>query len=107
MKGVWSRNKRSCPGKVKKAKKSERKPQIKRGSEVVVITGSEKGKRGKVLELLSKKNRVVIEKIAIRKKHEKPSQKNSAGGIVEREGSLHISNVMLAEKFDKKKKTVK
>lgn len=90
--------------KIEKPAKSENKPQIKRGSEVVVISGSEKGKRGKVLELFAKKNRVVIEKVAIRKKHEKQSQKNPEGGIVEREGSLHISNVMLAERFDRKKK---
>ena len=79
------------------------KTKIKKGSEVVVITGSHKGKRGKVLNLFLQKGRVLIENIALRKKHQKASQDQPEGGIVERESSIHISNVMLAEVFDGKK----
>ncbi len=79
------------------------KSKIKRGDEVVVITGSHKGKRGKVLNVLLQKCRVVVENIAFTKKHQKVSQDQPDGGIVEREGPIHISNVMLSEVFDKKK----
>jgi len=68
---------------------------IRKGDTVVVIAGKDKGKRGKVLRMLGKKDRVVIEKVAMVKRHTKPSQKNPQGGIIEKEGSIHISNVML------------
>ena len=67
---------------------------IRKGDNVVVIAGKEKGARGKVLRILTKKSRVVIERIAMVKKHMKPTQQNPQGGIVEKEGSVHISNVM-------------
>lgn len=67
---------------------------IRKGDMVVVIAGKEKGSRGKVLRILSKKNRVVIERIAMIKRHTKPTQQNQQGGIIEKEGSVHISNVM-------------
>jgi large subunit ribosomal protein L24 len=67
---------------------------IRKGDTVVVIAGKEKGKRGKVLRILTKTNRVVVERIMMVKRHTKPSQKNPQGGIVEKEGSIHISNVM-------------
>ncbi|MGJ3243201.1 MAG: 50S ribosomal protein L24 [Opitutales bacterium] len=73
---------------------------IKRGAEVVVIAGAHKGQRGKVLEMLTRKDRVVVEGVNLVKKHERKTQENPEGAIVEREGSLHISNVMLAERFD-------
>jgi large subunit ribosomal protein L24 len=72
-------------------------PHVRKGDMVVVIAGSNKGKRGKVLRVLG--NRVVVEKVAMIKRHTKPSQKNPQGGIVDREGSVHISNVQL---FDEK-----
>ena len=81
----------------------KKKFKIKKEKEVVVISGSQKGKRGKVLSLVTSKDRVIIEGVALRKKHLKASQDNPEGGIVEREGSIHISNVMLAEKFDANK----
>lgn len=68
---------------------------VRRGDTVVVIAGKEKGKRGKVLHVLTKKDRVVVERIMMVKRHTKPSQKVPQGGIVEKEGSLHISNVAL------------
>lgn len=79
------------------------KTNIKRGSDVVVITGSHKGKRGKILNVLLQKGRVVVENVAFKKKHQKASQNQPEGGLVEREGSIHISNVMLSETYDKKK----
>ena len=79
------------------------KAEIKKGSQVIVISGANKGKEGKVLELKRKKNRVVIENVAMIKKHQKAKDNQSSGGIVEREGSVHISNVMLIEKFNLKK----
>ncbi len=74
---------------------------VKVGSEVVVIAGNSKGKHGKILGY--KNERVVVEGAAMIKKHVKPSQDNQKGGVVEREGSIHISNVMLKERYDAKK----
>ena len=81
---------------------------IRKGDTVVVIAGKEKGARGKVLRLLTKKNRVVVERVAMVKRHLKPSQQSPQGGIVEREGSVHISNIMLKSVYDasKRKKAV-
>ena len=67
---------------------------VRKGDTVVVISGKEKGKRGKVLRILTKSNRVVVERVMMVKRHTKPSQQNPQGGIVEKEGSVHISNVM-------------
>ena len=72
---------------------------VRKGDTVVVISGKNKGQRGKVLRVLHKTNRVVIERVAMVKRHTKPSQKNPQGGIVDKEGSIHISNVQL---FDEK-----
>jgi large subunit ribosomal protein L24 len=72
-------------------------PHVRKGDMVIVIAGSSKGKKGKVLRVLG--NRVVVEKVAMIKRHTKPSQKNPQGGIVDKEGSIHISNVQL---FDDK-----
>jgi large subunit ribosomal protein L24 len=67
---------------------------IRKGDMVVVIAGKEKGKRGKVLRIIRKTNRVVVERLMIVKRHTKPSQRSPQGGIVEKEGSIHLSNVM-------------
>ena len=67
---------------------------IRKGDNVVVVAGKAKGSRGKVLRILTKKQRVVIERIAMVKRHTKPTQQNPQGGIIEKEGSVHISNVM-------------
>lgn len=81
---------------------------VKRGDEVVVIAGSQKGKSGKVLEILPAKNRVRVEGIAMLKRHTKKSQENPNGAIVEREGSVHVSNLQKKAVFDaSKKRTVK
>ena len=68
-------------------------PHVRKGDTVVVISGSNKGKRGKVLRLIG--DRVVVEKVAMIKRHQKPTQKSPQGGIIEKEGSIHISNVAL------------
>ena len=67
---------------------------IRRGDLVGVITGRERGKRGKVLRVLTDKNRVVVEHVNMVKKHQRPTQKLRQGGIIEREGPLALSNVL-------------
>jgi large subunit ribosomal protein L24 len=73
---------------------------VKKGDEVVVIAGTERGKRGKVITLLTEKQRVIVEGVKMIKKHQRKSNQHPQGAIIEREGSIHHSNVMLAEKFD-------
>ncbi|NDC73779.1 50S ribosomal protein L24 [bacterium] len=81
---------------------------VKRNDEVVVIAGSHKGKSGKVLEILAAKSRARIEGVAMMKRHLKKSQENPNGAIVEREGSVHVSNLQLKSRFEaSKKRTVK
>ena len=79
---------------------------IKREQEVVVIAGSHKGKRGKVLEVLAN-NRVLVESVNMITKYERKTQENPEGSSIQREASIHYSNVMLAEKFDAKAKSKK
>ena len=67
---------------------------VRKGDTVVVIAGKEKGKRGKVLRVDRKTNRVVVERVMMVKRHTKPSQRSPQGGIIEKEGSIHLSNVM-------------
>ena len=74
---------------------------VKVGDKVKVLAGKDKGKEGRVLVTLKKKDRVVVEGINIVKKHTKPSAQNPQGGIVEKEASLHISNVSLVDKSGK------
>jgi large subunit ribosomal protein L24 len=73
---------------------------VKKGDEVVVIAGAEKGKRGKIISVESGKQRVIVEGARMIKKHMRKNQNNPQGAIIEREGTIHISNVMAAEKFD-------
>jgi large subunit ribosomal protein L24 len=68
---------------------------VRRGDTVGVISGKERGKRGKVLRILHDKGRLVVEKVNMIKKHQRPTQKLRQGGIIEREGPLAISNVLL------------
>ena len=75
---------------------------VKKGDEVVVIAGSELGKRGKILEIVTKKDRVLIEGVKMMKRHTRKNQNNPQGAIIEREAAIHISNVVLASKFDAK-----
>ena len=73
---------------------------VKKGDQVVIIAGTERGKRGRVLEVLRDKQRVIVEGAKMIKRHTRKSQQHPQGAIVEREGTVHISNVMLAERFD-------
>ena len=70
---------------------------VRKGDTVVVVAGKERGKKGKVLRVIPEKGRVVVERLNLIKKHQKPTQKIRQGGIIEREGSIHLSNVMLVD----------
>ena len=77
---------------------------VKRGDAVVVIAGSQKGKTGKVLEILAGKGRARVEGVGMIKRHLKKSQQHPQGAIAEREGSIHLSNLMLQATFDASKR---
>jgi large subunit ribosomal protein L24 len=74
---------------------------IKRGDFVTVIAGSHKAKQGKILEILPIKQRAIVEGVAMIKRHEKKSQANPQGRIVEREGSVHVSNLKVVTAAEK------
>ncbi len=80
------------------------KAHIKRNDEVVVISGAHKGKEGKVLEILPAKYRARVEGVAMVKRHLKKTQESPQGSISEREGSVHISNLMLKSVYDASKR---
>jgi len=73
---------------------------VRKGDEVVVISGAEKGKRGKIIEVITGKQRAIVEGIALIKRHTRKSQQHPQGAIVEREGTVHVSNLMKVDKFD-------
>lgn len=71
---------------------------IKRNDVVEVIAGKDKGKRGKVIHVLADKNRLLVERVMVAKKHLRPNpQRNIQGGIADQEAPIHISNVMLVD----------
>jgi large subunit ribosomal protein L24 len=80
---------------------------VKKGDNVEVISGNFRGSSGKILQVLPKKQRVLVEGVRIIKKHLRKSQDNPSGKIAEREGPVHISNVRLIEKTERKEKTPK
>lgn len=80
---------------------------IKVGDNVQVITGSNKGKEGKVLKVFRKEGRVIIDGVNIVKKHIKPNRTNESGGILEVEAPIHISNVKVLDKKEAKKEAKK
>ena len=77
----------------------QKKLHIKKGDTVLVIAGNNKGKKGRVLEIVTKTDRAIVEGVNLMKKHTKPNAATPQGGIVEREAPEHISNLML---FDAK-----
>lgn len=77
----------------------QKKLHIKKGDTVLVIAGNNKGKKGRVLEIITKTDRAIVEGVNLMKKHTKPNAATPQGGIVEKEASVHISNLML---FDAK-----
>jgi len=70
---------------------------VRKGDTVMVVAGKERGKRGRVLRVIPEKNRVVVERVNLIKKHQRPTQRIRQGGIIEREGPIHLSNVMLLD----------
>lgn len=68
---------------------------IRKGDLVQVISGNDKGKRGKVLSVSREKNRAIVEGIRMMKRHTRPTQRDPQGGIVEREATIHVSNLMV------------
>ena len=85
----------------------ERQYHVRKNDLVMVVTGKDKGKTGKVLRINKKKDRVIVEKVNMIKRHVKPSQK-SKGGIMDKESPIHVSNVMIyCEKCSKPVRTGK
>ena len=80
------------------------KHHVKKGDNVEVISGNFRGSTGKILQVMPKKNRVLIEGVRLIKKHMRKSQDNPNGSIAEREGPIHISNVKLVEAATKETK---
>jgi large subunit ribosomal protein L24 len=76
------------------------KTRLKAGESVVVLSGSHAGKQGKLLQVLPRKSRAIVEGVNMVKKHQKKSQESPQGSIVEREGSIHVSNLMPTVVFE-------
>jgi len=77
------------------------KSHVKKGDDVIVLTGNHRGATGKVLHVLARKNQVLIEGVRMIKRHQRKTQ-DDQGGIIQREGPIHNSNVKIVEKPDKK-----
>lgn len=69
--------------------------QVKKGDTVVVISGKDKGKQGKILQAMPKQDKLIVEGVNMQTKHQKPTAKVQQGGIIHQEGPIHVSNVML------------
>jgi large subunit ribosomal protein L24 len=85
------------PKQKKRLESHNNKLHVKKEDTVIVITGKDKGKKGRVLEAYPRQNRVLVEGINLVKKHAKPSQANPQGGVLTQEASIHVSNVMLID----------
>jgi len=70
---------------------------VKKNDTVIVISGKDKGKKGRVLAAFPRENRVLVEGVNMIKRHTRPNPKNPQGGIIEREAPIHASNVMLVD----------
>jgi large subunit ribosomal protein L24 len=86
---------------------SKPKFHVKRGDSVQVISGNHRGSSGKVLQVLPEKSQVIVEGVRMIKKHQRKTQDNPNGAIIQREGPLHISNVKLVEATTPEKKSKK
>lgn len=83
---------------LKKIKESHNnKLHVKKDDSVIVITGKDKGKKGRVIAAYPRENRVLVEGVNMVKKHAKPTQANPQGGILNQEAPIHVSNVMLID----------
>jgi large subunit ribosomal protein L24 len=78
------------------------KLKIKTGDTVVVLAGDHKGSEGKVMRVITEKNKAIVEGVNLVSKHEKPNTKNPQGGIVKKEAPIHISNLALIDPKSKK-----
>lgn len=85
------------PKQKKRLESHNNKLHVKKEDTVIVITGKDKGKKGRVIEAYPRQNRVLVEGVNLVKKHAKPSQANPQGGILSQEASIHVSNVMLID----------
>ena len=74
-----------------------KKLHIKKGDTVYVNSGNDKGKTGKVLEIITKKDRAIVEGVNMVKKHTKPNSQHPQGGIIEQEAGIHISNLQVVD----------
>jgi len=81
---------------------SRRTFHVRKGDQVLVISGNHRGATGKILEVLTKKERVLVEGVRMIKKHVRKSQDHPNGGIIQREGPIHVSNVKLLERPESK-----
>jgi large subunit ribosomal protein L24 len=88
---------------INKPRHAQAKFHVKKNDEVVILSGTQQGKRGKVLEVLRDRSRVIVEGVNFIKKHSRKTPQQPEGGIIEREGALHISKVMLAADYDSRK----
>ena len=88
---------------INKPRNAQAKFHVKKNDEVVILSGTQQGQRGKVLEVLRNRSRVIIEGVNFIKRHSRKSPNQPEGGIIEREGALHISKVMLAADYDSRK----
>jgi large subunit ribosomal protein L24 len=79
---------------------------IRKDDQVVVTSGKDRGKLGRVMQLFPNEGRALVEKVNVVKRHSKPSAKNRQGGIIEKEASIHLSNLMLVDPKDGKKTRV-
>ncbi|ABR50539.1 ribosomal protein L24 [Alkaliphilus metalliredigens QYMF] len=71
---------------------------VKKDDIVVVISGKDKGKKGKILHAIPKKERIIVEGVNMVTKHQKPTQQSQQGGIIKQEAAIHVSNVLLWDK---------
>jgi large subunit ribosomal protein L24 len=86
---------------------SKAKFHVKRGDIVQVISGNHRGSSGRILQVLPEKAQVIIEGVRLIKKHQRKTQDNPNGAIVEREGPIHVSNVKIVERANSEKDNAK
>jgi large subunit ribosomal protein L24 len=77
---------------------SQAKRHIKKGDNVIIVAGDDKGKKGRVIEVITETNRAIVEGINIVKRHTKPNAQNQNGGIISKEAPVHISNLKVVDK---------
>jgi large subunit ribosomal protein L24 len=77
---------------------SVKKPKLKKGDTVIVISGKDKGTQGEIIQVLPKEDKVIVAGVNIAKKHQKATRNTRQGGIIDKDMPMHISNVMLVHK---------